>query len=109
MKGKVKHIVGIVAGAVLLPACAYATLMFYVALALVVGLGEEGFNSEAGKLLALTIVAGLLMIGALVLLIVCAVKLAKINKEEKALKLSNATPTPDESTIAEEKAEATEE
>ena len=103
MKGKVKHIVGIVLSTILLPASAYGTLMFYVALALVVGLGEEGFNSEAGKLLALTLVCGLVMILSVVFLVLCSVRLAKINKEEKALKLSGTTS--DDNTETEEKAE----
>ena len=98
MKGKVKHIVGIVLSTILLPASAYGTLMFYVALALVVGLGEEGFNSEAGKLLALTLVCGLVMILSVVFLVLCSVRLAKINKKEKELKLEQPTTTTVETT-----------
>lgn len=98
MKGKVKYIVGIVVSALLFPVSAYGTFMFYVALALAVGLNEEGFTSDAGKLLAILIVSAVIMILSLVFLILSAVKLAKVNKKEKELKLEQPTTTTVETT-----------
>ena len=90
MKGKVKHIVGIVISALVLPVGGYGTFMFTVALALAVGLNEEGFNGDAGKLLAMLLVSIIATITALTFLILCPVKLAKINKQEK---LNRAMPS----------------
>ena len=83
MKGKVKHIVGIVISALVLPVSGYGTFLFTVALALAVGLNEEGFNGDAGKLLAMLLAAIIVSVTALTFLILCSVKLAKINKQAK--------------------------
>ena len=102
MKGKVKHIVGIVLSTILLPASAYGTVAFYIVFALAYGL-NEGFGEGMGTILALTLVCGLVMILSVVFLVLCSVRLAKINKEERALKLSGTTS--DNNTETEEKAE----
>ena len=90
MKGKVKHIVGIVISALVLPVSGYGTFLLTLALALAVGLNEEGFNGDAGKLLAMLLAAIIATITALTFLILCSVKLAKINKKEK---LNRAMPS----------------
>lgn len=83
MKGKVKHIVGIVISALVLPVSGYGTFLLTLALALAVGLNEEGFNGDAGKLLAMLLAAIIVSVTALTFLILCSVKLAKINKQSK--------------------------
>ena len=108
MKGKVKHIVGIVLTAITLPASSYLFFFFYLLFAVAFDLNGGLKGEGIGTALALTIVFALLMIVSLVFLIVCSVSLAKINKKEKALKLAQATATPvegTEETPIEEKAE----
>lgn len=94
MKGKVKHIVGIVLTAITLPASSYLFFFFYLLFAVAFDLNGGLKGEGIGTALALTIVFALLMIVSLVFLIVCSVSLAKINKKEKALKLAQSTAMP---------------
>ena len=91
MKGKARNIVGIVLCSLLFPSSAYGAFAFYFVFALAYDL-NGGFKGEGiGTALALTIVFALIMILSLVFLVLCAVKLAKINKKEKAIKLGQAS------------------
>ena len=83
MKGKAKHIVGIVLSAILLPAGSYLSFMFYVIFALAYDLNGGMKGEGIGTALALTIVGAVVAIASLVFLILCSVSLAKIKKKEK--------------------------
>ena len=83
MKGKAKHIVGIVLSAILLPTSSYLFFVFYLIFAVAYDL-NKGFNGEGiGTALALTIIGAFVAVASLVFLIVCSVSLAKIKKKEK--------------------------
>ena len=90
MKGKVKHIVGIVLSTILLPISAYGALVFYLVFALSYDL-NGGFKGEGiGTAFALTLILAVVTILCVVFLVLCSVCLAKINKKEKALRLEEA-------------------
>ena len=90
MKAKTKNIVGIVISALVLPVSGYGAFLLSVAMALVVGFDQDGFGADDTKVLLLLLAAVIVSVVALTFLVLCSVKLAKINKQAK---LNSAVPT----------------
>ena len=108
MKAKTKNIVGIVISALVLPVSGYGAFLLSVAMALVVGFDQDGFGADDTKVLLLLLAAVIVSVVALTFLVLCSVKLAKINKQEKELKVSgNVASEQDQIVEKEEIAQST--